>query len=190
MCQPLRWKRTFNHLIYAPCLHGEYSSGTVSTILPMNKQRHRDQLACLRSDSCREQRQSAYAWLTPEVQSQSLWSSVCWRGAISTLTYFSFLCKLPDVTSLSWDESWVRTHHLSASWWIQAVSQPSFAVLSHMGPPSVSYEPGSSGSAEKNSVCPPPPISLPGEAGVGWAEISGLKSSSFSPPQKEERDTY
>lgn len=98
-------------------------------------------------------------------------------------TYFSFLYKLPDVTSLSWNQSWMRTHSLSTRWWIQAKSQQCCNPLTIC-----ELWAGSSGSAVKNSIhslAHLPPWRSRSEEG----EISGLKTSSSSPPQKEHRDT-
>ena len=77
-------------------------------------------------------------------------------------TYFSFLYKLPDVTSLSWNQSWMRTHSLSTRWWIQAKSQHRQCC----NPLTIcELWACSSGSAGKNSIHSLP-VSLPGEAGM------------------------
>lgn len=48
-------------------------------------------------------------------------------------TYFSFLCKLPDKTSLPWTESWVRTYSLRTRRWSRVgVSTGSFAIIARV----------------------------------------------------------
>lgn len=65
----------------------------------------------------------------------------------------------------------------------------SFATLSHVGPPSVSEEEGSLGNAGKTALTCPAHLLPRVKQGLGGG-ISGLKRSSFSPPQKELRDPY
>lgn len=75
------------------------------------------------------------------------------------ITYFSFLCKLPDKTSLPWTESWVRTYSLRTRRWSRVGSQHG-QFCNHRTC-------GSSGHAGK-AAPPSPGHPLCGEAGVGW----------------------
>lgn len=64
-----------------------------------------------------------------QLESQPLGCSVCWKEAIN-ITYFSFRCKFPDTTSLSWNESWVGTYSLN-TWGVEyrvRARRDSFAI--------------------------------------------------------------
>ena len=92
-------KLTFNHVSYTPCLHGECSSGTISTILQMNRGTEINWLAFGLTAKASRSSQPELADSRVAVPVTMIQCVLEWSYEHST--YFSFLYKLPDVTSLS-----------------------------------------------------------------------------------------
>ena len=151
-------KLTFNHVSYTPCLHGECSSGTISTILQMNRGTEINWLAFGLTAKASRSSQPELADSRVAVAVTMIQCVLEWSYEHST--YFSFLYKLPDVTSLSWNQSWMR-HTVWAQGGEYRLRVSSDAIHS----PSVSDELAAQAVLWKTAYTPLP-ISLPGEAGV------------------------